>query len=268
VRLLIAILLISLAGVRFESDQPDALARARQLYNAQKYADAVEAATAARRIPALADAAAVVLARALLERSRPTPDAADLASAREALKQVDVARLTPRDHVEFVVGLGESVYFDDQYSAAAELFDTALARADLLDVTARDRLFEWWAGALDRQAQFAPQSERKPLYVRVLQRAEQELARDDRSAVACYWLVAAALGTDDLERAWGAAVSGWVRAPLTGGRGAALRDDLDQLVKQVIIPERAQRLSSAGDPRPTMAILQGQWDELKTKWGK
>ena len=41
-----------------------------------------------------------------------------------------------------------------------------------------------------------------------------ELATDGGSAPASYWLAVAARGTGDLERAWQAAIAGWVRASL------------------------------------------------------
>ena len=262
--LVFAVALASLA-----LDQPSPLALARQFYNDQQYDKAIVAASEARRAPAAADAAAVVLARAHLERFRQaaTSNPADLAAARDALRQVDPSKLSPRDEAEFVIGLGESVFFDDEFSAAAEFFEAALAKTDSLDPAGHDRLFEWWAGALDRQAQLGPEAERKPLYARIVERAEAELRRDDKSASACYWLVAGARGTDDLERAWGAALACWVRAPYSGRRGVLLRGDLDQIVTQVIIPELARLLSEAGDPRPAMAILQARWEETKQKWG-
>ena len=65
---------------------------------------------------------------------------------------------------------------------------------------------------------------------------------------ATYWLAAGARGIDDLPRALGAAVAGWVRAGTFGARGEALRDDLDRLIVQVILPERAQQLAFGADP--------------------
>ena len=67
---------------------PDALTRARQLYNAGKFSEAAAAAAEARLVPALANTAAVVYARARLEKYRETPDPADLDEGRLALRQV------------------------------------------------------------------------------------------------------------------------------------------------------------------------------------
>ena len=248
--------------------QPGPLARARQAYNERHYDAAIAAATEALKIPAQADAAGVVLARAYLDRFAQTPDVADLANARDALKVVDATQLAPRDQAEFAVALGQSLFLDEQFGAAAELFEVALARVKLLDPGARDRLFEWWAGALDHQAQLGPEAERKPLYARILRRVSDELARDDTSTVAWYWLVAASRGADELDRAWSAAIAAWVRSLPLGAQGAALRGDLDRFVTEVIVPERARQQSASGDPRPAMAILQAQWDDVKKQWSR
>lgn len=250
----------------------DPVAQARELYNQQKYDEAAKVATDAQNVPGRLDAASVVLARARIERYRQTALPEDLTSAREALKRVDVTKLAPRDEVEFLIALGLSIYldteyaFDDRYSAAAEQFELALSRASLLDARSRDLLFDWWALALDRQAQLGAESERRPTYRRIVDRAEAELAASGLSAAAGYWLAAAARGIDDLPRALGAAAAAWIRAGSMGARGAALRQDLDRLVLQVILPERARQLAAGADPRPTLAYLQGQWEDLKEKW--
>jgi hypothetical protein len=255
-----------------QSKPPDLLTQARHLYNQQQYDEAIRRAADAIALPALADPAAVVLARAHLERYRVTADVADLVAARDALKNVDASRLSPRDHVEYLIALGESLYLDDQaplddrYSAAAEEFELALRHAEPLDADARDRLFDWWALSVDRQAQQGPETERRPLYERVLRGAEAELARSPVALSAAYWLAASARGVDDLPRAVGAAVAGWVHAGSLGPRGAALREDLDRLMVPVILPERAHPLAFGVDPRPVLADLLRQWEQLKEKW--
>jgi hypothetical protein len=255
-----------------QSKPPDLLTQARHLYNQQQYDEAIRRAADAIALPALADPAAVVLARAHLERYRVTADVADLVAARDALKNVDASRLSPRDHVEYLIALGESLYLDDQaplddrYSAAAEEFELALRHAEPHDADARDRLFDWRALSVDRQAQQGPETERRPLYERVLRGAEAELARSPVALSAAYWLAASARGVDDLPRAVGAAVAGWVHAGSLGPRGAALREDLDRLMVQVILPERAQQLAFGVDPRPVLADLLRQWEQLKEKW--
>jgi tetratricopeptide (TPR) repeat protein len=252
-------------GADTPQQQPDALARARQLYNARQFDQAIAAATEARKQPKTADAAAVVLARALLERQRQASAAEDLAAARDALKQTDVSKLSGRDRMEHAIGLGESLYFDGHYSAAAETFELALASRDAPEGNARDRLFEWWAGSLEQQAQFGLDVDRRTVYTRILDRADHELAMNDRSAVATYWLAAAARGADDIGRAWGAAISGWIRAASMSEQGVALRADLDRLVIQAILPERARRLSPS-DPGSALPGLMQEWERIKKDW--
>jgi len=272
----LALILISLSSRSAAQPQAtpprDTLAHARLAYNEHRFDEAIAAASEASKAPDLADSANVVLARAHLERYHASDvehrDAADLERAREILKTIDAAKLSASDHIEFLVGLGESLFFDQSpnYSAAAEMFEAALARADGTPNGARETLFEWWAQALDRQAPFVPEAQRKPLYVRILARAEREIGRDPQSAVAIFWIAAASRGADDLERAWGAAIAGWIRAGSLGPRGVTLRADLDQLVTNVILPERARQLAPTGDAQAELTNLKAQWEELKKKW--
>ena len=258
------LLVVTLASIG--AGPRDALSRARQFYNCQQYDAAIGAATEARQAPDLADAAALVLARAHLERFRMSANAADLMAARDALTRIHPARLPPSERVELIIGLGEWLYFDDRAGAAAEEFELALAHVDQRNPNARERVLDWWASALDRHAQLGLESDRRPLYTRIVQRMEEELRRDAGSAVASYWLVAGARGSGDLERAWDAAIAGWVRAPLAGDRREALRADLDRIVSQAIIPERARRTSSPEDSVQAIAMMRGAWDVLKQTW--
>jgi hypothetical protein len=252
-----------------QTPSTDPLSKARLAYNEHRYEDAIAAAKEASKIPGQAEAATLVMSRALLERYRESVlNAGDLAEARRLLKGIDPAKLSVRDGIEFEVGLGEALYLENSFSAAAEFFSNALERSAALDSEAREMVFEWWATNLDRQAQFGPPAERRPLYARILERADRELARRDTSAVASYWLAAAAQGVDDLERAWGAAQAGWIRGGYLGQRGAQLRVDLDRLVTQVILPERARHLTSEGDPRLALASFIEEWDALKSRWGR
>jgi hypothetical protein len=85
--------------------------------------------------------------------------------------------------------------------------------------------------------------------------------------VAAYWLAAAARGRGDIERAWQAALAGWMRAPQTADRGAALRADLDRLVIQAIIPERIARLGLK-DTTQALAGMLGEWEAFKVTWSR
>jgi hypothetical protein len=134
---------VVLAGSLFASmgqvRAPDPLTVARQLYNEQRFAEAVQAAEEARTMPGAAAAATVVFSRAHLELFRQSSETASLTAARDALKTVSAAELSPRDQVELLIALGVTLYLDDQhslddrFSAAAEQFEVALGHADLLD---------------------------------------------------------------------------------------------------------------------------------------
>jgi hypothetical protein len=262
--------LLCLGQARPPVQPPDALSRARALYNAQKYDEAIVEADAARSVPLLANAALVVGARARLERHRAAGAPLDLVEAREALKLVYANGLSPRDHVEYLIAVGESLYLDGCidgcFSAAAEIFEAALRGGSMLDTDQREVIFEWWAGSLDRAALLVPDNERAPIYTRIVTRAEAEIARPDGSASASYWLAAASRGAGQFERAWGAAVAAWVRSRNLGQRGAGLREDLDVFVTQVLLPERARQLTSAGDPRFLLDALIAQWEGVKKRW--
>jgi hypothetical protein len=239
------------------------LARARELYNQQQYDAAIAAAREARARPEMADAAAVVLGRAHLERYRSASSAEDLTAARESLIAVEAARLSSRDRLELLIGLGELLYFEGHYGAAAELFGAALGGAASADAASREYVLDWWAMALDHDAQASGDTERRQIYARMLERVAPAAAGDQPSAAAMYWVAAAAAGMDDFGRAWHAAIAAWVRAPMAAGPRATLRADLERLVQQVIIPGRAVTLAPAADTRHTVAAMQAEWNAIK-----
>jgi len=247
---------------------PDPLAEAREFYNKDQFEQAIARAEVARRNPDLANAAAVVLARAHLEQFRLTREAASLATARDLLRAANPAILTPRDRVEYFVGLGEALYLEDppRYGAAAEFFAEALARASVVDAEARDLVFAWWAGSLDRLAQFGPEAGRRAIYLRLLAGAEAERAASPTSAAVWYWLAIGARGTGDLERAIGLATTGWIRAPEFGRRGSTLRTDLDRLMSDVVLPERASELAPDADALSELVLLRERWEAVKRDW--
>lgn len=244
----------------------DALSRARQLYNRQQYDAAIDAASQARRAPNLVDAADLVLARAHLERFRGSASVADLMAARDALARIQSVQLAPLERVELMVALGESLYLDDRAGAAAEEFEIALGRIGSRDASARERILDWWASAIDRQAQLGPELERRAVYARLVSKMEEEVRENPGSAVASYWLVAGSRGRGDLKRAWDAAVAGWVRASLAGSNATALRTELDRIVSDAIIPERARQVSGRGDSVQAAAAMRREWDTLKATW--
>ena len=258
------LMLLVTAPLAWGAEHPS-LAKARALYNAADYDAAVSAATVARADPASADAAALVVARSHLERYRLRLDPGDLVAAREALSAIRPAALSPRDRVDLLVGLGQALYLAETFGAAAELFDTALSQSTLLGARDRLLLLDWWATSVDREAQTRAADRRVPLLEGVIARMEEEVRRDPGNAAANYWLAASARGAGDLDRAWHAAVAGWIRATLTPETAAALRADLDRLVTQLLIPERT-RTRPVREQLEAAAALRAEWESVKDQW--
>jgi hypothetical protein len=244
-----------------------ALARARQAYNDGNHTAAIVAALEARADARVADAANIVMARAYLERFRNGADRQDLDSAREALQSVQPARLAPRDRLDLAVGLAETLYLEGAYGAAAEMFEPLLRAAIDLGPRARERVLDWWASAVDAEARTRPNAERAPYYRRIVEEMELELKQDTGLGVASYWLAAASLGMGDVQRAWQAAIAGWVRASFAADGGSTIRQDLDRLVIEAIIPDRIRLLSlPAREVADATVGLRSEWDVVKQKW--
>ncbi len=234
-------------------------------YNERQFDGAIEAATLARQTPETSDAAAVVLARAHLERYRERVDPADLAAARAALAAVRPVVLDARDRVEFLLALGGSLFLEDEFGAAAEVFQSGLEQAKAADRALRDAMFDWWGSSVERHAAGAAREWRIVAFTRLGERMNEELAENPGSAIAGYWVVVAARGSGDVERAWSAAVAGWVRARLAGEQAAMLRADLDRLVQHGIIPDRVRPLPP--DQRAQAELdLRAEWEVVKQKW--
>jgi hypothetical protein len=194
--------LVLLASAATAAGPRELLSRARQLYNAGKYEEAIEAARGASLSPEFAARARIVLARASLERFRRLAEPSDLVTARETLAQVKAADLGSDDRLDLTIATGESLYLDDKAGAAAEQFELALGRIDPKHAEGRELILDWWANALDRQAQVVSAAEARAIEMRIVSRMEEELRRDEESAVASYWLVSGARGMGDVERAW------------------------------------------------------------------
>src|SRR5437867_3582245 len=154
-RLTGAALLIALAATPARAAD-DALARARQLYNQRQFDAAIAAAERARLLPARADASDLVAARAYLERYRANSASDDLTNARDRLRRLDPQRLRRREPAEYVVGLGGTLFFDGAVGAAATPFGAVLRSKDLIATAARERVLDWWASAVDRDARPRP----------------------------------------------------------------------------------------------------------------
>lgn len=241
------------------------LARARTLYNERQFDGAIEAATAAQKAPATADPATVVLARAHLERYRERANPEDLSAARVALGTVRVSNLDSRDHVDFLMALGEALFFEDDYGAAATLFESGIDRAIAQGSETGESMLEWWGSAVERHADALDRDARISAFRRLRERMSRELARNPGSAAAAYFLVVATRGSGEPVEAWDAAIAGWVRARLAGARSASLRADLDKLVLQGIIPDRVATMSTERREQAE-SDLRGEWAVVKERW--
>jgi hypothetical protein len=263
--LLILLVVIAAARPVAAARKTDPLVAARHFYNLAQYDQAIEAARQAVSRPATMPSARLIMGRSRLERYRTSVAPNDLEDARADLRAVDPAALDARERIELQVGLGELLYFEERFGAAAELLAPIVEQADSQAPDTRARALDWWATALDHQAQAMAMTERAPVYARLIARMEAELRRDPASAPAGYWIAAASRGSGDLDRAWSAAVAGWIRAILARDRGVALRSDLDKLVTEGIIPDRAAK-APRERRQAVAASLAAEWDTFKKSW--
>ena len=258
-RLAVSAALVLLASLPARAAD-DPLARARLLYNQGQFEAAINAAELARQTPSRADAADLVAARAYLERFRASDAGDDLINARDRLRRIDPQRFVATERAEYVVGLGEALFFEGAFGAAADVLDPIVRNPDLLVGDARERVLDWWASALDRDAKPRPEIDRQGVYQRIRARMDEELSTRPVSGTAAYWLAAAARAQGDVQAAWDAALAAWVRAPLTSDRGVILRADIDRLVLRAIVPDRAK--VTALPPE----TLRQQWEVFKERW--
>jgi tetratricopeptide (TPR) repeat protein len=243
----------------------DGLSEARRLYNQGQFDAAERAARDAARVPAVADAAHVVLGRIQLERYRKSAAASDLEEAITSLRSIDARRLDSRERTELTIGLGEALYLDERYGAAAALFESVVDASISLGDIAHDRVLDWWATAVDRYAQSLGAADRTELYGRLSSRMISEIANSPGSLPAGYWLAASARAIGDAEQALNEALAAWVRASLGPDRGVALRADLDRLVMEGILPDRAARLPGR-ERTQALAAMVADWEAFKTRW--
>lgn len=258
------VLLVLLASTSVLATRAD-LARARSLYNQRQFDAAIEAALVAQKTPATLDAATVVLARAHLERYRERADPGDLSAARVALGTVRSSLLDARDNNDFLMALGEALFFEDDYGAAAQLFESGLDSAIANGPAAGEAMLDWWGSAVERHADGLGRDARATAFGRMRDRMARELTRDPGSAAAAYWVAVATRGSGDAAGAWDAAIAGWVRARLATSRAANLRADLDKLMLQGIIPDRV-RLLSPENRTQAESDLRADWAVVKERW--
>jgi hypothetical protein len=267
VRLFAVAAIVVLTAFPGRAAAADPLLEARRLYNLAQYEMAAKLAREATAVAARADAARVVLGRIQLEQFRQSADQRDLERARESLRMVDASALDTLERLELLIGQAEALYLEQRYGAAAELFDSVRQRSSLLGTAAHERVLDWWATSLDRQAQQRQGSEKTALYAKILERMTDEVAEHPGSTAAGYWIASAARATGDVDRAWSASLAGWLRAMQADDRGAALRADLDRLVTQAIVPERAAKLSP-NFPKEAASAMLAEWETYKKAWSK
>src|SRR4030095_10782814 len=104
----------------------------------------VGAAEQARQLPAHADLADLVAARAYLERFRQSAAADDLANARDRLSRLDPA----------------------MFPTPARVFASVLLSGESMSSEARERVLDWWATSVDREAKPRPDIDRHEIYQR------------------------------------------------------------------------------------------------------
>src|SRR5919206_340100 len=99
---------------------------------------------------------AACVAALLMSRAAAADDL--LAKARQLYndKQFDAAKFGPRERLEYVTGLGEALYFDGAFGAAADVFESVLRGPEPIQTDSRERVLDWWADALDRDARPRP----------------------------------------------------------------------------------------------------------------
>ncbi len=264
-----AVLAIALMSPRSAAAQSD-LERARTYYNDGQFAEAIAAATSAISKPATANSARLIIARARLERFRRMGDAKELATARRELVSLKPGGLAPQEAIEWQIGVGTALFLEDQLGPAAEIFATLLPSARArLSPEEYQKLLDWWGTAVSRLAESLTGDARKHNYEKLRADARGELERNPFSRPATYWTVVSARGVGDLDEAWNAAITGWIR--MSGQPdGQQLQADLETFVTRTLIPERAQaRTGQRPDAKPTMteiSALNEEWRAVIARW--
>ena len=220
----------------------DPLARARLLYNQRQFEAAVQAAEQARLTPARADAADLIAARAYLERFRESAASDDLTNARDRLRRLDPQRVRPARARRVHRRPRRNAVLRRGVRRRGRRCSTRCCDSrDALAGEARERVLDWWASALDRDAKPRPEIERQGVYQRI---------RDADATTSWRRIPAAAPRPTGSRRRRGRRAicrrRGTRRRPAGCARrcasdsGVALRADLDRLVLRAIVPERAK----------------------------
>ena len=264
------LVLVLAAGAATASAGPadrGALARARTAYNAGRFDAAIGAARNAAEVAGDTDPARLVLGRALLERYRQSGDARDLQEARDVLRAADPGKLGPADRAELLVGLGQWLFFTDRFGPAAELFEVAAARPLTGGDAATDRVLDWWASALDRQAQATPAA-RDRIYGRVFERMEQRAPSriPDRSPPTTGWSPRRARSVISTARGRPRWPRGCVRhsRATVGPRCGPI--SIDSCSPRSSPSVRGKRSSDGGNERQAADTMAHAWERFKADW--
>ena len=212
------------------------------------------------------DAAALVMARAHLERYRQKRRLDGSCRRPRRAQRDSVRRCSLRGTRSISSSASASrCILTDLFGAAADLFDTALERGAPLARRAIVRCSSTGGRRRSIAKRRRGTPERRLASGRASRRADgRGAAPRSRQRAANYWLAVAARAAGDLDAAWDAAVAAWVRATL-GPAPSELRSDIDRLVTQALIPERA-RVRSAREQGDATEAVRAQWESVKEQW--
>ena len=262
----LAVVLMGAVAVSAQPAATDPLARARQLYNAGQYDEAItaarEAATRAS-VPERSPPAARPRAAGAAPREPHDRRSGWCAFGTRGCRCVRALRSrAPRPRRR----TGRGLYLDGQYRSAASLLEPALEQMGLLSPAAREQVVDWWGTAMDRYAQTRPPDERWSSTTR---------SRHGCGCISPGIPIPRRPRTGCRRRRWRVAISswrgtwrwpGWVRSTLAPDKGVSLRTDLDRLVTQAIIPERVNASPTSPMADAAAARFASEWDEAKGRW--
>ena len=166
--------------------------------------------------------------------------------ARSAPARCSSASLSPRDQVDLLIGLGQALYFGEVYGAGRGSLRHGAREGHAAERARSDRCCS--TGGPPRSTarrSCGPSIAARRSTQRIGERMDRELHDDPSNARRQLLAVIAARGAGDLDLAWSAAISGWVRSTLNPATTEQLRADLDRVVGQALIPERCP-----GQPGP------------------
>ena len=151
----------------------------------------------------------------------------------------------------------QEVLWDPRQEVPRLLQETELTASDL------DRIQPTYAA---NRALFHNYFEaRAKIFGTLADRMTRELTADPGSAPANYWLPVALRGAGELDAAWDAAIAGWVRVGLNRATASPARMDLDRLVTERLIADRANRRPAAEQTDAQAAWLT-VWERVKQEW--